>query len=59
MEKLGTENIYIGDGVYASIDGYHVILSTERDGRTEKIYMDEKVLSNFENYIKYLKEKNG
>lgn len=31
---------YIGDGVYASFDGFQIKLRTERDGRDEIIYLD-------------------
>ena len=31
---------YIGDGVYLSNDGYHIILETERFGQAVEIYLD-------------------
>ena len=38
---------YIGDGVYAGFDGYHVVLWTERDGGRETIFLDASVLESF------------
>lgn len=36
-----SEKSYIGDGVYAHADGYHVaVLTTEREGRWETIALD-------------------
>ena len=31
---------YLGEGVYASFDGYHVWLKTERDGQEHKIALE-------------------
>lgn len=37
---------YIGDGVYADFDGYHIVLKTERDiGGQNVIYLDPLVMS--------------
>ena len=34
---------YLGDGVYASFDGMHIVLEVERDERTERIYLDSNI----------------
>ncbi len=34
------EETYIGDGVYASFDGYQIWLRTERDGMTHRIALE-------------------
>lgn len=41
------EKMYIGDGVYASFDGYHIVLTTQEG---ETIYLEADV---FVNLIKY------
>lgn len=35
------ETTYLGDGVYASFDGYQIRLSTRRDDGTDVIYLDQ------------------
>lgn len=35
-----SEKQYIGDGVYISNDGWHVILETERENGTNIIYLE-------------------
>lgn len=51
---------YLGDGVYAETDGFHVILKTT-DGIsvTNEIFLDYEVLSNLEIYINSLKGKKN
>jgi len=39
-----SQRIYLGGGVYCSYDGFQFELSTERDGREEKIYLEDRVL---------------
>jgi hypothetical protein len=35
---------YIGDGVYADFDGYHIVLATDRaEGGQHKIYLEPAV----------------
>ena len=50
---------YLGDGVYASFDGYHVILTTENGiDSTNTIYLDDTVIEAFKSYIVDLQERN-
>jgi hypothetical protein len=43
---------YLGDGVYATFDGYQVWLETERDlGITHRIALDEGTLQSFNVYV--------
>ncbi len=49
MEERAT---YIGDGVYASFDGYQIKLSTERDGRDEVIYLDPETYASLVRFAK-------
>lgn len=37
---MTSNRAYIGDGVYASHDGYHIWLSTDREGGTHSIALD-------------------
>ena len=39
MTEYPTAKEYLGDGVYASHDGYHIVLET----RTMRIYLDQRV----------------
>lgn len=36
---------YLGDGVYASFDGYQIWLTTERDGREIAIALEPSVMN--------------
>jgi len=47
------EKRYIGDGVYASFDGYQIWLTTERDGRTHSIALEAET---FDALIQYQKD---
>lgn len=51
------EKRYLGDGLYASFDGYHVVLSAENGTyATDTVYLDDTVLVNFERYVADLKK---
>ena len=41
---------YLGDGVYASYDGYHIWLKTQRDGRWESIALEPEVFQSLFHY---------
>ena len=47
---------YIGDGVYADWDGFHIVLTTE-DGLSvsNRIFLEDSVLEAFDRYRKQLK----
>lgn len=45
---------YLGDGLYASFDGYHIILSCERNGQEHWIALEHPVLEAFDDYRKRL-----
>ena len=36
---------YLGDGVYAKYDGYHIWLSVDRMGRTEQVALEPPVFA--------------
>jgi hypothetical protein len=41
---------YLGDGVYASHDGYQIWLRAERDGRVHEIALEPEVLAALATY---------
>ena len=46
-----TQKAYIGDGVYAEFDGYHIVLSTTRDdGKVDYIFLEPTVYNNLVAY---------
>lgn len=47
---------YLGDGVYAGCDGYHVWLLTERDGRVESIALDKQVRAALAGYLGWARD---
>jgi hypothetical protein len=62
------QNRYIGDGVYASFDGWHIILQTwkdrpgdydpERMGHVHRIALEGPVLERLMKYAAHIKEEN-
>lgn len=48
------EKQYLGDGLYAHHDGYHIVLSTERENGTHHIGLESQVLSAFDRYREYI-----
>lgn len=52
---------YLGDGLYADYDGFQIILSANDrvggENSTDKVALEPRVVSNFESYIKKLREK--
>ena len=52
-----TEKSYLGDGVYASYDGFHIVLTAERENRTEYIYLDPYVYDALMKYVERVVKK--
>jgi hypothetical protein len=50
---------YLGDGVYASWDGYHVILDLRGQDSTTRIALDNHVRAALMNYISRLHDELG
>jgi hypothetical protein len=50
--------VYLGDGVYASFDGFRIVLTTE-DGITEsnRIYVEPQVYEGLEAYARKVWER--
>jgi hypothetical protein len=42
---------YLGDGLYASFDGYQIRLYTERVGGTNEVFLDGPTLARFQAFI--------
>ena len=42
---------YLGDGVYATFDGYHVILDLRKQDSTTRIALEPVVLSSLNQYV--------
>ncbi len=64
MDAQAGNKFYVGDGVYASNDGWHVILETERENGTNQIYLEPEMLSLVMEYAKSIgfiseEKKNG
>lgn len=50
---------YLGDGLYASYDGYHIILRAPRsNGENHEVYLDNTVVGSLINYIEDIKKVN-
>ena len=52
------EDRYIGDGVYASFDGYHIWLKADRDGMQHLIALEAETFSALMQYQRDLAEEN-
>ena len=48
---------YIGDGVYASFDGYSIVLETQRTDGCDKIYLEPSVCDELLSYIKRVRDE--
>lgn len=45
------EKVYLGDSVYASSDGFHIVLTTENGvGASNTIFLDDSVYLNLKKY---------
>lgn len=44
---------YLGDGVYASTDGFHIILSGDAHGQDNYVYLDSSALSALMEFIEH------
>jgi hypothetical protein len=51
--KMYSKKTYIGDGAYVHFDGYHFILSTERENGWHEIGLEPSV---FDALLKYRKQ---
>jgi hypothetical protein len=53
-----SNKVYLGDGVYANTDGYHVTITTENGiSTTNTIHLDPEVMAALVSYQESLKSK--
>lgn len=50
--KPAYPEVYIGDGLYASFDGYQFILRAPREGGDHFVALEPGVLAEFNNYVR-------
>lgn len=48
---------YLGDGLYASFDGWQITLRAPREGGDHYVALEPQVLEAFERYVKVLRAK--
>jgi hypothetical protein len=46
------KEVYLGDGLYASFDGWMIKLRAPRDGIDHEVYLEDSVLKNFMDFAK-------
>ncbi len=57
---MNSKETYLGDGLYAVYDGYHIELRAhDMNNPTDRVYLDDKVLANFEQFVKSIRELNN
>jgi hypothetical protein len=56
-DGTGAAEVYLGDGVYASYDGFMIRLRAPRGDGDHEIYFDPKVLAEFERFVARLKQE--
>ena len=49
------EDRYLGDGVYASFDGYHVVLDLRGQDSTTRIALEPNVLASLNAYVEQIR----
>ena len=54
-----TTEIYLGDGLYASSDGWQITLRAPREGGDHFVYLEPQVLESFERFVKELRAKES
>lgn len=52
MPKPLTQEKYLGDGLYATYDGYQVKLRAPREGSDHEVYLEPHVLASLIQYLK-------
>ncbi len=56
MTKI--EDQYLGDGVYASFDGYHIILDLRAQDSFTQIALEPEVIEQLLNFQKHIKSRS-
>jgi hypothetical protein len=52
---MSEREMYLGDGLYASFDGFQIRLRAPRDGGDHEVYLDAATLQAFMQFIDALK----
>lgn len=47
---------YLGDGLYASFDGWQIRLRAQHDNVDHVVYLEPEVLAEFERYVKNIRK---
>ena len=55
MDQMSIPDRYIGDGVYASFDGYYVWLDTRAQEPVNRIALEPTVMAELERFVKDVK----
>lgn len=50
---------YLGDGLYASFDGYQIRLYTARAEGLHEVFLDDTTLAEFERFVAKLREQRS
>ena len=50
-ETPGFPASYLGDGLYASFDGFNIWLSAERDGMTHRVALEPSTWNSLQDYV--------
>jgi hypothetical protein len=51
-----SEETYLGDGLYASFDGFQIRLRAPRPDGDHVVYLEDRVLDAFEKYVASLRK---
>ena len=52
---MSDKETYLGDGLYASFDGYQIKLRAPRSGGDSEVFLEPTTLVAFERYVQKLK----
>jgi hypothetical protein len=53
------EETYLGDGLYASFDGFAIKLRAPREGSDHYVVLEQEVLEAFERFVKQLRTQES
>jgi hypothetical protein len=54
MNDVGDKEVYLGDGLYASFDGWMIRLRAPREGGDHEIFLEDDVCANLVRFVKSL-----
>lgn len=55
-EGVVNPDTYLGDGLYASFDGFQIRLYTERGNGVHEVFLDDNTLEAFERFVAELRK---